>query len=140
MIPFIDTNIFIRHFMADDRVQSPACLALFQAIEREELTVWTSHLVVAEIVFVLSRAYRLERVAIRDVILPILTLPNIKIDQKQMFVRVFDLYTTLPIDYVDAYHAALLLNRDGVSLYSFDADFDRVPGLQRQEPSYPFAP
>lgn len=135
MMPFIDTNIFIRHLMADDPVQSPACLALFQAIEREELTVWTSHLVVAEIVFVLSRVYRLERVAIRDVILPILTLPNIKIDQKQMFVRVFDLYTTLPIDYVDAYHAALLLNRDAVSLYSFDADFDRVPGLRRQEPS-----
>jgi len=55
--------------------------------------------------------------------------------QKQLFAQVFDLYATLPIDYVDAYHAALLLNRDAVSLYSFDADFDRVPGLRRQEPS-----
>ena len=131
MMPFIDTDIFIRHLMADDPVQSPACLALFQAIEREELTVWTSHLVVAEIVFVLSRVYRLERADIRDIVLPLLSLPNIKLDQKQLFARVFDLYATLPIDYV----AALLLNRDAVSLYSFDADFDRVPGLRRQEPS-----
>jgi len=135
MMPFIDTNIFIRHLMADDPVQSPACLALFQAIEREELTVWTSHLVVAEIVFVLSRVYRLERADIRDIVLPLLSLPNIKLAQKQLFAQVFDLYATLPIDYVDAYHAALLLNRDAVSLYSFDADFDRVPGLRRQEPS-----
>lgn len=134
MIPFIDTNVFIRHVVADDPVQSPACLALFQSIERGELTVWTSHLVVAEIVFVLGRVYQLKRSAIRDVVLPLILLPNIKLDQKQLFGRVFDLYTTLPIDFVDAYHAALLHSREAVELLSYDTDFDRVPGLRRREP------
>lgn len=135
MIPFIDTNIFIRHVMADDPVQSPACLKLFQSIERGELTVWTSHLVIAEIVFVLSRVYRLERPAIRDVVLPLISLPDIKLDKKQLFDRVFEFYTTLPIDYVDAYHAALLEHRGATELYSYDTDFDRVSGVHRLTPS-----
>lgn len=135
MTPFIDTNIFIRHIMADDPVQSPACLALFQSIERGELTVWTSHLVIAEIVFVLSRVYRLERPAVRDVILPLISLPGIKLEQKHLFTQTFELFTTLPIDYVDAYHAALLLHRGETTLYSYDADFDRVPALERLAPA-----
>lgn len=131
---FIDTNIFIRHVMADDPVQSPACLKLFQAIERGEITVWTSHLVIAEIVLVLSRVYHLERSSIRDVILPLINLPGIKLEHKHLFEKTFTLFVSLPIDYVDAYHAAQLLIRQDKALYSYDADFDRVPNIKRLEP------
>lgn len=134
-LPFIDTNIFIRHLMADDAVQSPACLALFQAIERGEIIVWTTHLVVAEIVFVLTRVYKIQRGSVRDILLPLLSLSGIKLEQKQLFGRVFELFASLSIDYVDCYHAALLESRGHDQLYSFDADFDRVPGIQRLEPA-----
>ena len=133
MTAFIDTNIFIRHITADDPVQSPACLAFFQAIERGETTGWMSQLVVAEIVFVLSRIYKLDRAGIRDAILPLLLLPGIKLDQKQTMSRVFELFVTTSIDYIDAYHAASLEGRGG-QLYSYDKHFDRLPGIQRLEP------
>ncbi|MDQ6694361.1 MAG: hypothetical protein M3014_08045 [Chloroflexota bacterium] len=48
--------------------------------------------------------------------------------------RVFDLYTSLPLDYVDAYNAALIEDREQFELYSYDAHFDRVNGLTRLEP------
>jgi predicted nucleic acid-binding protein len=133
MTPFIDSNIFIRHIAADDPVQSPACLEFFRAVERGELVGWTSPLVVAEIVFVLSRVYNVGREGIRDAILPLLLLPGIRLDQKPLMKRVFELFVASSIDYVDAYHAALLEHQGG-QLYSYDRHFDRVPGLQRMEP------
>lgn len=134
MPPFIDSNIFIRHLMADDPVQSPACKALFAAIERGELIGWTSQLVISELVFVLGRVYRLERRNVREALLPLLSLPGLKVERKQIVNRVFELYAERSIDYVDAYHAALLESRGGGELYSYDTDFDRIPGLRRREP------
>ncbi|MCL5960759.1 MAG: hypothetical protein M1358_15900 [Chloroflexi bacterium] len=45
-----------------------------------------------------------------------------------------NLYTSLPIDYVDACHAALLESRKEQELYSYDAHFDEIEGVRRLEP------
>src|SRR6266487_1142131 len=97
---FLDTNIFIRHLTNDHPVHSPACFALIQAIEQGLVTAWTSDLVIAEVVFVLSskHLYNLDRKTIRDLVLPLIGLPGIKLVNKRLYYRVFDLYTTLPID------------------------------------------
>ena len=133
---FLDTNVFIRHLTNDNPVQSPACFALIQAIENGEITAWTSDLVVAEVVFVLSskNIYHLNRDRVRDLLLPLISLPGIKLAHKGLYHRVFELYTTLPIDYVDAYNAALVLSRGETEIYSYDADYDRVPNVKRVEP------
>jgi predicted nucleic acid-binding protein len=83
--PFLDTNIFLRHILNDDPVKSPACFALIRAIERGETTVWTSELAIAEVVFVLEskRTYNVPRDTIRDVLLPLLSLPGIKLPHKR---------------------------------------------------------
>lgn len=135
-VPFLDTNIFLRHLLNDDPVQSPACFTLIQAIEDGKQTAWTSDLVLAEIVFVLSnkRTYNLPRDGIRDLLLPIVLLPGIKLTPKRLYQRIFELYTTLPIDYIDCYHAALLEHRKTPRFYSYDMDFDKVSTLHRQEP------
>ncbi|MCX6022895.1 MAG: type II toxin-antitoxin system VapC family toxin [Chloroflexi bacterium] len=134
---FLDTNILLRHILNDDPVQSPACFRLIQAIEQRHLSAWTSDLVISEVVYILSnrRTLNVDRPTIRDILLPIIQLTNLRIAQKRMYTRVFELYTSLPIDYNDAYHAALIESRGETELYSYDRDFDRVPGLQRFEPS-----
>ncbi|TAK30647.1 MAG: type II toxin-antitoxin system VapC family toxin [Chloroflexota bacterium] len=133
---FLDTNVILRHLLNDDPVQSPACFALIEAIEQAKASAWTSHLVIAELVFVLSskRTFNLSRTEVRDRLLPLIGLPNLEISQKRLFDRVFELYTSLPIDFVDCYHAALLGSRKECELYSYDTHFDRVDGLQRLEP------
>ena len=133
---FLDTNIVLRHLLNDDPVQSPACFALIEAIERGEVSAWTSHLVIAELVFVLSskKTYNLSRPEVRDRLLPLISLPNLRISQKRLFGRIFELYASLPIDLVDCYHAALLESRKEAELYSYDAHFDRIEGLRRIEP------
>ncbi len=135
-VPFLDTNIILRHLLNDDPQKGAACLALFKAIEQGHITVWTTDLVIAEVVFVLSnkRTYALGREAIRDILLPLINLPHIKLPNKRRYQRIFALYTGLPIDFIDAYHAAHIEQRDPPALYSYDTDFDRVAGLQRREP------
>ena len=73
---FIDANIFIRHITNDNAIQSPASRELFRAIEAGQQAAWTSDLVVAEVVFVLSGkdGYNLGRAGIRDALLPLLDL------------------------------------------------------------------
>ena len=133
---FIDTNILLRHLLNDHPTQSPAALALIRAIEQGELTAWTTDLVVSEIVFVLAgRFYGVPRETIRDQLLPLLSLPGLKLERKRMYRRVFELFTTLNIDYNDCYHAALIEARKEHELWSFDEDFDRIGGLKRRTPS-----
>lgn len=133
---FLDTNIFLRHLLNDVPSQSPACRELIRVIEQGSLSAWTSPLVVSEIVFVLSnpKTYGVSRAEIRDRLLPLINLPGLKLERKRLYPRIFDLYVSLPIDYVDAYHAVLLAHRQQNVLYSYDTDFDTVQGLSRQEP------
>ena len=134
---FLDANILLRHLTNDDPLKGRACFALIQAIEHGDVTVWTTELVIAEVVFVLAnkRTYGLSRERIRDLLLPLIEIPNLKLPRKRMYRRVFELYTTLAIDYIDAYHAALMEQRGSDQVYSYDAHFDRIAGLRRLEPT-----
>lgn len=133
---FLDANIFIRHLTNDNPVQSPMCFALIQAIEKGKVRAWTSDLVILEVIYVLSskNLYNVSRERIRDLLLPLINLPGIKLTNKRLYRRVFDLYTSLPIDFTDAYNAALMESRKKTEIYSYDKDFDRIPTVTRLEP------
>ncbi len=133
---FLDSNILLRHLTNDDPQRGQACFALIRAIEQGELSVWTSDLVIAEVVFVLSNknTYHLKRETIRDLLLPLINLPGLKLAHKRLYGRIFELYTTLPLDYIDAYHAALMEQRGSAEIMSYDKHFDQVEGIQRREP------
>ena len=135
-VPFLDSNILLRHLTNDDPDRGQACFALVQALERGEFSAWTSDLVVAEVVFVLANknTYNLSRETIRDLLLPLISLPGIKLPYKHLYRRVFELYTTLPIDYIHAYHVAHMERRGTTEILSYDRHFDRVAGILRREP------
>ncbi len=133
---FLDTNIFLRHLLRDDPIRSTAARDLFHAIGRDEIMAWTSPLVIAEIVFVLSnpKTYALSRAQIRDGVLPLIGLSGVALERKRLYPRAFALFVSLPIDFVDAFHAARIEDRGENTLYSYDTDFDGIPGIHRQEP------
>lgn len=132
---FIDSNVFLRHLLADHDDQSPRARELFIAVEEGERTVWTSHLVIAELVFVLQgQHYQLPRDQVAGLILPLVELPDLKVPQKAVIRAAFEFYISRSIDFIDCYHAALVLHRGERQLVSFDQDFDRVDGIERVEP------
>ena len=133
---FLDTNIILRHLLNDHPVQSPASTSLIEAIERGQTTVWTTDLAIAEAVFVLSnpREYDLSRGDIADLLQPLIELPGVELPGKERYRRVFALYTTSRIDFIDAFHAEQIEQRDPPELFSYDHHFDRIASVQRFEP------
>ncbi len=112
------------------------CNRLITAIEQGNVLAWTSPLVIAEIIFVLEspKTYNIARETLRTQLLPLLGLANLRLERKQLYPRIFALYVSYPIDYIDAYHTAMLEQYHQHDLFSFDRDFDALPGLTRREP------
>jgi predicted nucleic acid-binding protein len=133
-LPFLDTNILLRHLLQDLPDQSPRCTAYLQQVERGELRVRTADTVVFETVFTLQRSYRKPKAIIAASLLPIIELPGIVLPGKRRFRAVFAYYVGLNISFADAYHAALMHSLHLTEIVTFDREFDRISSLARLEP------
>ena len=134
---FVDTNIVIRYLTQDNPDQSKRSYQFLQRIQSGQLIATTSESVVVEMVQVLSSKalYNLPRPTIRQRLLPILRLRGLRVPQKRRVMRALDLYVAHRfLDFVDALSAAQVEQTQGMRIVSFDRDFDRVPGVVRDEP------
>lgn len=130
----LDTNVLLRHLLQDHPEQSPASTALLERLESGELAAWITPMAVAEMVWVLSgSSYGLDRHDVRDGLSAVLEIPGLRAVDKQALLRALQLYASLNIDFIDAYHGALAAAAGGL-VYSFDRDFDRIPGVTRLTP------
>ncbi len=133
-LPFLDTNIFLRHLRGDHPEFSPRATALLHRIEQGSLKARTADTVVFETVFTLERVYKRSKEAIRDAFLPLIELPGIVLPGKRRLRQVFVYYIEQNISFADAYHAVLMESLRLTQIASFDRDFDRVPSVTRVEP------
>lgn len=132
--PFVDTNVVLRHLLQDDHDHSPRATALFEAVGRGELSVRIAPSVVFETVFVLDRRNKAPKAWIRAAVLEILALPELLISERARLERALDLFVERNIPYIDAYHAAAMVDLGCTQILSFDRHFDRIPGIERVEP------
>ncbi|MBI2887837.1 MAG: PIN domain-containing protein [Chloroflexi bacterium] len=132
-VPFLDTNLFLRHLLADDPEQSPRATAYFAKIEQGLIQVCTSELVIFDTVFTLQRRSGRPKSVIRDSLLPLIELPGIRLPGKRRLRRVFELYVDQNLPFADAYHVALMERLGLTAIATFDREFDRVPGIKRVE-------
>jgi len=134
---FVDTNIFLRHLTGDDPDKAQACFELFRKVQTGQVTLTTSEIVIAEVVYVLSSTqggYGLSPAEIRQRLYPLLSLRGLKLPHRRMYLRALDLYASHPIDFEDAVIAAHMERQKLSELYSYDRHFDRLPQLARLEP------
>lgn len=133
-LPFLDTNVFLRHLRQDHPILSAKARAIFERIEGGDLKVRTCDTVIFETAFTLQRSYKQPRDRIADALLPLIELPGIILPGKRLFRRAFALYRSAsPIGFADCYHAALMERLGITEILSFDTDFDRLPGIKRRE-------
>lgn len=132
---FLDTNVLLRHILADHPEQSARATVLIEQIERGDRAVRIADTVVFEAVFTLERFYRVPRSTIRDALLPILELPGIVLAGKRRFRDVFALYlANAGLSFADCYHLILTRDHRLPVVLSFDQKMNRLPGVTRQEP------
>ena len=132
---FLDANVFLRVLTSSDdpRVQQSSVRAqgLLLRVERDEVAATTSDAVLAEVAFILTspRHYRLSVADAAAMLATIVSLRGFKMRQKLTVFRGLDMWAANPrIGFVDTLTAAYAQNPD-MSLATFDADFDRFPGI-----------
>jgi predicted nucleic acid-binding protein len=131
---FLDTNIILRHLLADHDTQSPRATQFLRRVESGDVRVVSSHIVFFEAVFTLQRTYRQPKAAISEALLALIDLPGIRMNGKPLLREAMRIFVDANVSFADAYHAALM-NDQGVSeVISFDKDFDRIAGIRRTEP------
>ncbi len=130
---FLDTNVLLRHLLQDVPEQSRLASLIMARLESGELTLRTTDTIVFETVYTMERTYRIQRSVILDCLMPILELPNLELEGKRLYRRIFELYLTTRVGFAECYHAALM-EREGITdIFSFDRGFDRLPGIRRRE-------
>ena len=131
---FIDTNIFIRFLVNDIPQKADACEKIFKnAIARKE-TLFTTEMVIAEIIWVLESYYELSQLEVQEKVEKILNTPNLICPNKDLILNALTIYVEKNIDYIDAYNALILKNKGITELYSYDKHYDRMDWLTRLEP------
>lgn len=135
---FLDTNIFIRCLVPDDPVKSRACFSLLEAVKHRTETATTSETVIAEVAYVLrsKRQYDLEPPEITARLRPIISLRGLVLQNKRTFLRAFDLWDEHPgLDFEDVLTIAHMERLRLTEIYSYDRDFDKIPGISRVDPA-----
>ena len=130
-----DTNLLIRFFTGDDAEKAERVRQLLERVERNEERIALSPIVVFETVFTLQHSYRLERAWIKELLEDLISLPGVRLSNKRVYLDALELYVAHPrLSFGDAYNARYMAASDLTEIYSYDADFDRLPGVTRVEP------
>jgi predicted nucleic acid-binding protein len=139
---FLDTNYFLRYLVApatpELRAKAETARALFEAVERSEEEVTTTEVVLHEVAYILAAKthYNVPVADITTALRTILRLPGFRLarGQRRLYLRALDLWDAYPsLGLADAIIAAPVVQRQ-IPLATFDADFDRVPGVTRWQP------
>ena len=133
---FVDTNIFLRFLIDDDPRKTDACEALFKKAVAGEEPLFTTDMVIAEIIWVLESYYEVNKQDVREMVEKILNTENLICPGKEILINALALYGEKNIDFIDAYNA-FTIKMNGINeLYSYDKHYERVPWLNRFEPGF----
>ena len=135
--PFIDTNIIIRLVTGDDLHKQRQAVQLFKDIEDGKVSAAAPDTVIADAVFVLQgrKTYNLPRPQIAGALSRLVRLPNFKVENRRAVLRALELYgRSTTLDFGDVMLLATMEQHQSQTLYSYDTDFDGIPGITRQEP------
>ncbi|MDQ7822544.1 MAG: PIN domain-containing protein [Candidatus Eremiobacteraeota bacterium] len=128
----IDTNIILRYLTDDIEEQAKKCENLFRRVSEGKETIELPLLVIAEVVWTMTRYYKQPRKEVVENLSIMLTTPCIKVRDKKLVLDALELYIDKNVSFTDAYLAtACIYAQKGI--YSFDEDFDNI-GIDRSEP------
>ena len=131
MSAFLDANILVRHLTGDPPDQARRASDFLRRAESLVLV----DIVVAEVVYVLESVYGVERDRVADVIRATVGFSPVAVADERLLLRTIEIYEQYGIHFADSYLVACA-EISGVGVVaSFDRDIDRVPTVQRLEPS-----
>jgi predicted nucleic acid-binding protein len=136
MSEFVDANIFIRYLASDDLDKAERCLLLFQRAQRGEIVLFTSEAVIAEVAYVLGSParYQIPRPVVANSMQGLISIPGLRVDHKESVLQALDTWGNSRLDFEDCLSVEHVRRAELDGIYSYDRDFDRIPGIRRLEP------
>lgn len=131
---YVDTNVILRFLTGDPPDLAAQARALFDLVERGEVTLMIDEIVVAETVWVLQSFYGYPNHKIAQVVQELLSHDGLQADDKPGLLTALSLFADKNVDFTDALVAVHMGQRRVQDLYSFDRHFDRLPGIVRRSP------
>lgn len=131
-IEFLDANIIVRYLMADVPQLASRAAALIEA----DQTYFVSTLALAEVGFVLTRLYNIERAQSVDVLIDFLNRANISVFGLDKGAAIEALHLCRPsgrMSFVDAIQWAIARSAAPSRIWTFDARFPAA-GIQVEAP------
>lgn len=122
---FLDSNIFLRHFLQDIPSQSPKATAIISEIEKGEKVGHVSILVVNEVLWILKRFYHVQRKDYISQIVKILHINNMKVVEikKEILLKILEKMKKREIDFIDVYLSEIAGSK---TIVSFDKNFQKM--------------
>jgi predicted nucleic acid-binding protein len=128
---FVDANLFLRYLTNDIPAQAEALERLLRRAEAGEVTLVTNAMVVAEIVWTLESYYGLSPADIRAKVWAMLNTPGLEVAEAELVGSAVDVYAEQNVDFIDAYNAGWMKQRDITTICTFDRrHFGRLDGIR----------
>lgn len=129
---FIDSNIWLRFILADQKKAYLQCRSFLEMVELGKLKPYTSFLVLLEVYYVLTAIYKIKQKLVCQDLLTILSTRNLVLLETTFFKKALALHQKTAIKLADCLIASQIpLN---AVLVTYDADFKKIKELSVKSP------
>jgi predicted nucleic-acid-binding protein len=116
----LDTNILVRYLTQDDPVQSAQANQLIEQTLNEGKSLFINHIVLCELIWVLTRAYDYPKSDVVEVIEKILFAHQFEIEEKNSVFEAVNDFKTSQADFADCLIGVKNRNAGCEKTWSFD--------------------
>jgi predicted nucleic-acid-binding protein len=125
-----DTNVLVRLLVSDDLEQQQAVRSRLESILASGDSVLVTHVVMAELAWVLESAYDYDRVAIASAVEAITETPPFEVEGRDVVLHALVMYQPGSADLSDYLVLAGCSARGALPLLTFDRKLAREPGCE----------
>ena len=116
----LDTNVLVRYLTQDDPIQSAQANQLIEQTFSEGKSLFINHIVLCELIWVLTRAYDYPKSDVVDVIEKILLVYQFEIEDKSSVLEALNDFKTSRADFADCLIGVKNANAGCEKTWSFD--------------------
>ncbi len=113
----IDANIVIRYLLKDNEELFNISEKFFNEVFNDEKVCYIFQVVLAEIIYVLTKFYKIDKIEVIKVLEEFLGHKNIKIQDKEIIFKSLQIFKMKNLDFVDSLLCAYNQN---MKIFSFD--------------------
>ena len=110
---FVDSNIFLRYYSHDDKLQSEQAEGFFLRAKRGEIKIFCGPPVFFEVAWVLKTFYKLPNVTILDTLESMLSIPNFTVFDSEHVIKAIELARKKSCGFADSFGYSVTTFRGG---------------------------